>query len=38
MLLLNTEYKSLVRIKAPNLVNESKRKQKNQINHYNKQL
>ena len=35
---LNTEiYKNSVRIKAPNSVNVSKRKHKNQINHYNKQ-
>ena len=35
---LNTEiHKNLVRIKAPNSVNASKRKHKNQINHYNKQ-
>ena len=35
---LNTEiYKNSVRIKAPNSVNASKRKLKNQINHYNKQ-
>ena len=35
---LNTEiHKNLVRIKAPNSVSESKRKHKNQINHYNKQ-
>ena len=35
---LNTEiYKNSVRIKAPNSVNASKRKHKNQINHYNKQ-
>ena len=36
---LNTEiHKKLVRIKAPNSVNASKRKhKKNQINHYNKQ-
>ena len=34
----NTEiHKNLVRIKAPNSVNASKRKHKNQINHYNKQ-
>ena len=34
---LNTEiHKNLVRIKAPNSVNASKRKHKNQINHYNK--
>ena len=37
--ILNTEIhkKNLVRIKAPNSVNASKRKHKNQINHYNKQ-
>ena len=35
---LNTEtHKNSVRIKALNLVNASKRKHKNQINHYNKQ-
>ena len=35
---LNTEmHKISVRIKAPNSVNASKRKHKNQINHYNKQ-
>ena len=35
---LNTEiHKKSVRIKAPNSVNASKRKHKNQINHYNKQ-
>ena len=35
---LNTEiHKNLVRLKAPNSVNASKRKHKNQINHYNKQ-
>ena len=35
---LNTETdKNSVRIKAPNSVNASKRKHKNQINHYNKQ-
>ena len=35
---LNTEIpKNSVRIKAPNSVNASKRKHKNQINHYNKQ-
>ena len=35
---LNTEtHKNSVRIKAPNSVNVSKRKYKNQINHYNKQ-
>ena len=35
---LNTEiHKNSVRIKAPNSVNASKRKHKNQINHYNKQ-
>ena len=35
---LNTEiHKNSVRIKAPNSVNTSKRKHKNQINHYNKQ-
>ena len=35
---LNTEiHKNAVRIKAPNSVNASKRKHKNQINHYNKQ-
>ena len=35
---LNTEiHKNSVRIKAPNTVNASKRKHKNQINHYNKQ-
>ena len=34
---LNTEiHKNSVRIKAPNSVNTSKRKHKNQINHYNK--
>ena len=34
---LNTEiHKNSVRIKAPNSVNASKRKHKNQINHYNK--
>ena len=34
----NTEiHKNSVRIKAPNSVNASKRKHKNQINHYNKQ-
>ena len=34
----NTEiHKKSVRIKAPNSVNASKRKHKNQINHYNKQ-
>ena len=33
---LNTEiHKNSVRIKAPNSVNASKRKHKNQINHYN---
>ena len=31
------EHKNSVRIKAPNSVNASKRKHKNQINHYNKQ-
>ena len=36
---LNTEiHKNSVRIKAPNSVNASKRKHKNQINHYNKQI
>ena len=35
---LSTEiHKNSVRIKAPNYVNASKRKHKNQINHYNKQ-
>ena len=35
---VNTEiHKNSVRIKAPNSVNASKRKHKNQINHYNKQ-
>ena len=35
---LNTEiHKNSGRIKAPNSVNASKRKHKNQINHYNKQ-
>ena len=35
---LNTEiHKTSVRRKAPNSVNASKRKHKNQINHYNKQ-
>ena len=35
---LNREmHKNSVRIKAPNSVNASKRKHKNQINHYNKQ-
>ena len=35
---LNTEiHKNSVRIKAPNSVNASRRKHKNQINHYNKQ-
>ena len=35
---LNTEiHKNSVRIKAPNSVNASERKHKNQINHYNKQ-
>ena len=35
---LNTEiHTNSVRIKAPNSVNASKRKHKNQINHYNKQ-
>ena len=35
---LNTEiHKHSVRIKAPNSVNASKRKHKNEINHYNKQ-
>ena len=35
---LNTEmHKNSVRIKAPNSVNASKRKHKNQINHYSKQ-
>ena len=35
---LNTEiHKNSVRIKAANSVNASKRKHKNQINHYNKQ-
>ena len=36
---LNTEInkKKSVRIKAPNAVNASKRKHKNQINHYDKQ-
>ena len=35
---LNTEiHKNSVRIKAPNSVNASKRKHKNQINHYNRQ-
>ena len=35
---LNTEiHKNSVRIEAPNSVNVSKRKHKNQINHYNKQ-
>ena len=35
---LNTEiHKNSVRIKPPNSVNASKRKHKNQINHYNKQ-
>ena len=35
---LNSEiHKHSVRIKAPNSVNASKRKHKNQINHYNKQ-
>ena len=36
--ILNTEiHKTLVRIKAPNTVNASKRKHKNQINHCDKQ-
>ena len=36
---LNTEiHKNSVRIKAPNSVNASKRKHKNQFNHYNKQI
>ena len=36
--ILNTElHKNSFRIKAPNSVNASKRKHKNQINHYNKQ-
>ena len=35
---LNTEtHKNSIRLKAPNSVNASKRKHKNQINHYNKQ-
>ena len=35
---LNSEiHKNSVRIKAPNSVNASKRKHKNQVNHYNKQ-
>ena len=35
---LNTEiHKNSVRLKAPSSVNASKRKHKNQINHYNKQ-
>ena len=35
---VNTEiHKNSVRLKAPNSVNASKRKHKNQINHYNKQ-
>ena len=35
---LNTDiHKNSVRIEAPNSVNASKRKHKNQINHYNKQ-
>ena len=35
---LNTEiHKNSVRIKAPNSVNASKRKHKNQIHHYDKQ-
>ena len=35
---LNTEtHKNSVRIKAPKSVNASKRKHRNQINHYNKQ-
>ena len=35
---LNIEiHKNSVRIKAPNSINASKRKHKNQINHYNKQ-
>ena len=35
---LNTEtHNNSVRIKAPNSVNASKRKHKNQINHYDKQ-
>ena len=35
---LNTEiHINSVRIKAPNTINASKRKHKNQINHYNKQ-
>ena len=37
MLLLIQKHKNSVRIKAPNSVNASKRKHKNQINHYNKQ-
>ena len=38
MLLLIQKYiKNSVRIKTPNSVNASKRKHKNQINHYNKQ-
>ena len=37
-MLLNTEiHKKSVRIKASNSVNASKRKHKNEINHYNKQ-
>ena len=35
--LQNSQGKNSVRIKAPNSVNASKRKNKNQINHYNKQ-
>ena len=35
---LNTEiHKNSIRVKAPTSVNASKRKHKNQINHYNKQ-
>ena len=35
---LNTEtHKNSVRIKAPNTINASKRKHKNQMNHYDKQ-
>ena len=35
---LNTEiHKNSVRLKAPNSVNASKRKHKNQINHYDKE-
>ena len=37
VLLIQKYIKNLVRIKAPNTVNASKRKHKNQINHYDKQ-